>query len=115
MIIQLNADKILNVHENFENRIKEKVSKDLKRFTEHISSLDIHITDENGIKNGSNDIKCILEAHLKGMLSVVTTQTANTLEQSVHGASDKLKNSLDSIIGRARDHEQQATNIDQES
>ena len=106
MNIQLNADKILNVHEAFENQLKGRLSKDFKRFDEHITTLEIHITDENGLKTGSNDIKCMLEAHLKGLQSIVVSDTANTLEQSVHGAIDKLKNSLDSIIGRARDHEQ---------
>jgi|SRR5450432_540976 len=109
MIIRLNAEKLLNVHEMFENQLKVSLSKDLKRFNDYITSLEVHFTDENGFKTGPNDIKCILEAHLKGMKSVVVKATENTLEQSVHGAIDKLKDSLDSIIGRARDHEQHAT------
>ena len=109
MIIQLNADKILNVHETFGNQLEVRMLKKLQKFSEHITTLEIHITDENGIKTGPNDIKCKLEAHLKGMQSIVVTETANTLEQSVHMAIDKLKDSLDSIIGRARDHEQHST------
>ncbi len=109
MIIQINADKILNVHEAFSNQLEDIMSKKLQRFSEHITTLEIHITDENGIKTGPDDIKCILEAHLKGMQSIIVTDTANTLEQSVHGAIDKLKDSLDSIIGRARDHKQHTT------
>ncbi len=109
MNIQLNADKILNVHETFGNHLEEIISKKLQRFSEHITTLEIHITDENGTKTGPNDIKCILEAHLKGMQSIIVTAIENTLEQSVHRAIDKLKDSLDSIIGRARDHEQHST------
>lgn len=109
MIIQLNADKILNVHETFGNKLEDIMSKKLQRFSEHITTLEIHITDENSIKTGPNDIKCILEAHLRGMQSLVVTEKANTLEQSVHKAIDRLKDSLDSIIGRSRDHQQQST------
>ncbi len=109
MMIQLNAGKILNVGETFGNELKDKISKKLQRLSEHITALEIHITDENGIKKGPNDIKCILEAHLKAMQSIVVTEKANTLEQSVNSAIDKLKDSLDSIIGRSRDHEQHLT------
>lgn len=109
MNIQLNADKILNISEVFENQLKAILSKDLKRFNEHVTTLDIHIIDENGIKTGPNDIKCMLEAHLKGMQSIVVAETTNTLEQSVHGAIDKLKDSLDSIIGKSRNHERHST------
>jgi ribosomal subunit interface protein len=109
MILQLNADKILNVHEAFGKQLKDSISKRLQRFNEHISTLEIHITDENGIKIGPKEIKCKMEAHLKGMQSIVVTESANTLEQSFYGAVDKLKDSLDSIIGRARDHEQHVT------
>jgi ribosome-associated translation inhibitor RaiA len=109
MIIQLNAAGILNIHELFENELKNRISKKLQRLSGYITSLEVHITDENGIKTGPNDIKCILEAHLKGMKSIVVSQSANTLEESVHGAIDKLKDSVDSIIERARDHEHHST------
>lgn len=109
MIIQLNADKILNIHEAFGNQLEVLISKKLQRFSGYITTLEIHITDENGIKTGPDDKKCMLEAHLKGMQSIIVTETANTLEQSVHKAIDKLKDSLDSVIGRARDHEQYTT------
>jgi len=109
MIILVNTDKLLNIHETFENQLKIRLSKDLKRFDEQITNLEIHITDENGLKTGPNGIRCMLEAHLKGMQSIVVKETSSTLEQSIHSAIDKLKQSLDSNIGRARDHEQHAT------
>jgi len=110
MTILINADKILKVHEPFENQLKDRLSAELKRFSEYISEIELHITDENGIKTGSNDIKSVLEAHLKGMKSVVVTEKADTLDQSVNAAIDKIKDSLESAIGKSRDQRQHAGN-----
>ncbi len=112
MTIQINAAKIFHVHEMFENTLKDRLSAELRRFDDYISDLELHITDENGIKTGTNDIKSVLEAHLKGMKSVVVTEKANTLDESVNAAIDRIKDSLDSMIGKSRDQRQKADQMD---
>ena len=104
MTIQINTDNNLNVHEAFGNKLDDLLSEGLSRFSEHITRLEVHLSDENGSKNALNDKKCLLEARLEGRQPIVVTQVANNYEQAVHGAIDKLKSSLDTIIGRLRNH-----------
>ena len=100
MIIQLNTDKNLSVHEAFGAQLHDLLSKELNRFSEHISRLEVHLSDENGGKDGQNDKRCLIE----GRQPIAVIANADTHEHSVAEAIEKLKNSLDTILGRLRNH-----------
>ncbi len=104
MTIQLNADKNLDIHESFRKDLKDLLTERLRRFSEHITRLEVHLSDENGSKEGQNDKRCMLEARLEGMQPIAVTADAHTHEQAVEAAIDKMKNLLDTIIGRRRNH-----------
>ena len=106
MNIQINTDNSLNVHETYQTQLKDLLSKELSRFEEHITRLEVHLSDENGNKESEDDKKCMIEARLKGRRPVAVTDVANTYDQAVNGAIDKLKTSLDTILGRLRNHHQ---------
>ncbi len=104
MTIQINTDKNLSVHEAFEAKLDSLLSEELSRFSEHITRLEVHLSDENGHKEGFNDKRCMIEARVEGRQPISVTADADTHEQSVAAAIDKLKNSLDTILGRLRNH-----------
>ncbi len=104
MTIQLNADNNLNIHESFGEKLKDLLTEELSRYSEHITRLEVHLSDENGGKDGLNDKRCMLEARLEGRQPIAVTANADTHEQSVAAATDKLKKSLDTILGRLRNH-----------
>ena len=104
MTIQLNAGKNLNIHESFGEKLKGLLTEELSRFSEHITRLEVHLSDENGRKEGLNDKRCMLEARLEGRQPIAVTGTANDYELAVSGAIEKLKTSLETINGRVRNH-----------
>lgn len=104
MTIQLNTDKNLNVHEPFGTKLDNLLSEELSRFSGHITRLEVHLSDENGNKDGINDKRCLLEARLEGRQPIAVSALANTYEFAVDSAIDKLKASLDTILGRIRSH-----------
>ena len=59
---------------------------------------------EDGNKDGFNDKRCMVEARLAGMKPIAVTNHANTHEQAISGAIDKLKTSLEKITGRLKDY-----------
>ena len=105
MTIQINTDNNISVHEAFKAQLDDLLAEKLSRFSEHITRLELHLSDENGSKEGINDKKCLLEARLEGKQPIVVTQVANNYEQAVHGAIDKLKSSLTTTLGRIRSHD----------
>ncbi|MEO5995715.1 MAG: HPF/RaiA family ribosome-associated protein [Chitinophagaceae bacterium] len=104
MNIQLNTDKNLSVHEEFGTKLDDLLSKELSRFSEYITRLEVHLSDENGSKEGINDKRCLLEARLEGRRPIAVTGFGNTYDLAVNSAIDKLKASLNTIIGRLRNH-----------
>lgn len=104
MTIQLNADKNLTIHAEYENQIVEQLTKGLARFSEHITSLQVHLSDENGSKEGQNDKKCLLEARLEGRPAIVSSIFAETYDLAIAGALSKLKNALTTIDGKLKAH-----------
>jgi ribosome-associated translation inhibitor RaiA len=104
MIIQLNTDKNLAGTEKLNAYISSLISEELSRFSHQITRVEVHLSDENGPKDGLNDKRCLIEARLEGMKPIAVSNNANTNEQAIEGAIGKLKTSLDSMLGRMRNH-----------
>jgi ribosome-associated translation inhibitor RaiA len=104
MTIQLNTDKNLTIHAEYENQIVEQLTKGLDRFSDYISSVQVHLSDENGSKDGLNDKKCVLEARLEGRPAIVGSTFAENYDLAIAGALAKLKNALTTIDGKLKAH-----------
>ncbi len=104
MTIEINTDKTIQVHQSFHEKLNEIISEDLDRFADHITRIEVHLSDENGNKESPNDIKCLLEARIKGRQPVAVTALGHNEVLAVKSALVKLKASLDTIVGRMNEH-----------
>jgi len=104
MTIQFNTDNNVRVSEEHRAPLISLISEELSRFSHQITRVEVHLSDENGDKQGLNDKRCMIEARLSGMNPIAVTNHANTHEQAVEGAVDKLKTSLETILGRLRNY-----------
>ena len=104
MQIQFNTDKNVILNEEQIASSTSIISEELSRFSTQITRLEIHLSDEDGNKDGFNDKRCMVEARLAGMKPFAVTDHANTHEQAILGAIDKLKTSLETITGRLKDY-----------
>lgn len=104
MKIQINTDKTINGDERHSEFYSTLIAEKLERFQAQITRIEAHITDENGNKEGVNDIRCMLEARLEGKQPIAVSFQADKTEQAVTGALDKLKISLETIMGKIQNH-----------
>ena len=104
MQIEINTDKNIEGSERMTAYFTENFEQTLSRFTDQIMRLKVHLSDVNAHKEGGDDKRCLLEARLKGLKPVVVTHHAETIDFAVSGATDKLIKSLESTIGRQRNH-----------
>ena len=81
-------------------RAEAVVERILGHLAKHISRIEVHISDENGDKGGEHDKRCMMEARLDGHPPFAVTQEAQTFDLAIEGAAEKLKDSLDHILGR---------------
>lgn len=104
MQIQFNTDDNVTGNEELIASATSLISKELRRFSQQITRVEVHLSDEDGSKDGLNDKRCLLEARLAGKNPIAVTNVANTHEQAVSGAINKLKTSLETITGRMRNY-----------
>ncbi len=104
MQVQVNTDHNIAGHEALAARVRGVVENTLSRFSDQITRVEVHLSDENGAKPGRGDKRCMMEARLEGRQPIAVTHEADTLDQAVDGAAEKLSRAIDSLLGRAHDH-----------
>ena len=104
MTIQFNTDNNIRGSEELRIPLIALISEKLSRFGHQITRVEVHMSDEDGDKDGLNDKRCMIEARLEGMQPIAVTYHANTHELEVKGAIDKLKASLYKMLGRMRNY-----------
>lgn len=103
MTIQFNTDHNIKGGEALTSPLKEMIDQELTRYSDHITTLLVHLSDEDGNKDGGDDKRCLLEARLEGRKPIAVKSYADTHEQALAGAIDKLKSTLNTILGKLHD------------
>lgn len=103
MHIQINTDGNIEGREELANHVKGVVEGALSRFSDRITRVEVHLSDQNGDKSGQDDKRCMMEARLEGRQPTAVTHQAASLGDAVDGAADKLKRSLESTLERLKD------------
>jgi ribosome-associated translation inhibitor RaiA len=104
MKIQFNTDSSIQGSEKLKTYFTDVISEQLRRFSDHITRVEVHLSDVNGEKESPNDKRCLLEARIEGRKPIAVTSMANTHEKAISGATDKITKSLDKIFGRLKNH-----------
>lgn len=104
MHIQVNTDDHIEGREALEVHVQSEVSSGLSRFSEHLTRVEVHLSDENAGKSGNADKRCLIEARPSGQQPVSVTNQAPSIEEALHGAVRKLKSLLETKFGQLHDH-----------
>ena len=110
MQIKINTDCNIEGREALAAQVSGVVESALSRTSDHITRVEVHLSDENSNKKGGNDnMRCVMEARLEGRRPIAVTREAATLDQAVDGAADKLSRMIESNLGRLRDQKSHRT------
>lgn len=100
MKIQFNTDKTVDWDQRHDDHFTTLFNDELDRFISHITRVEVHISDENGPKDGVNAIRCLIEVRLEGRQPIAVTNHADTLPLAIEGSLAKMKASLKKILDR---------------
>lgn len=103
MQIQLNTDTTVQGSDAMIAWTQRELGERLARHRDHITRVEVHLSDVNGGRGGEADKRCLLEARLAGRPPVAVSHVAAKVADAVFGASDKLLRMLDTTLGRERD------------
>ncbi|MBA3986246.1 MAG: HPF/RaiA family ribosome-associated protein [Flavobacteriales bacterium] len=104
MQIQINTDSNIALDERGEKHYTSLIDDSLKRFEDGITRVEVHLSDENSDKFGTDDKRCLMEVRLNGRQPIVVINTADTSEKAFSGSLDKMKRKLGSIFDKMRNH-----------
>ena len=102
MIYQINTDHNLTVSPEYAEKIKEIINHQVERFGEHITRLEVFLSDQNADKDTGADKHCNIEARLKGESPIVASADGDTYDKAISSAATKLKKLLDTKMSKAR-------------
>jgi hypothetical protein len=100
MQIQVNTDSSIQGDERTKEFAREIISSHIGHHADRISRIEIHVTDVNAQKGGSDDIRCMVEARPEGLKPMAVTDNARDVEAALRGAGRKIRNLLDSEFGK---------------
>lgn len=104
MQIQVNTDHNVEGHEALIRWAGSEVSHTLGHFSDHITRVEVHLSDENSGKSGDDDKRCLMEARLSAHQPLAVSHHAASVDEAFRGAAGKLKRALESTLGRLKDH-----------
>lgn len=103
MQIQINTGESVEGREALHRHTETVVNDALGRFADHVTRVEIHLSDVNGQKAGDKDKRVMMEARIAGRQPIAVTEQAGSLHQAIEGATQKLKRSLDGTFGKLAD------------
>jgi ribosome-associated translation inhibitor RaiA len=106
MKIQFNTNSSVQGSDKLKTYFTEVIAEQLQRFSDHITRVEVHLSDVNGDKESPDDKRCLLEARIEGRKPIAVISLANTHAKAITGATEKIMKSFDKIFGRLKDHKQ---------
>lgn len=103
MQIQINTDDNIQGRDELTRQAEADIATSLDRFADRITRVEVHLSDENAGKSGTNDKRCLMEVRPAGQQPVAVTHEAGTLAEAWGGASKKMRSLLDTTFGRQDD------------
>jgi ribosome-associated translation inhibitor RaiA len=103
MQVQVRTNSSIHGSDSLTNTVESVVTGAVRRWSPRITRVEVHLSDINRHKGGSDDKRCLMEARLGGLQPIAVTHQAGTLPEAIDGAAEKLKKSLENTLGRLND------------
>jgi len=103
MTVQVNTDNNIEGSQNMEAYFTERIESGLKHFADHITRVEVHLSDQNGEKGGADDIQCRIEARVEVQQPVMVENREGNHEKALSGAIDKMQAVMRKIKGKMQE------------
>ena len=100
MQIQINTDDNIEGRDALTAQVEAEIRDGLSRFAAQITRVEVHLSDENADRGGSDDKRCLLEVRPTGQQPMAVTHQAGNLQEASLGALKKMQRKLQSSFGR---------------
>lgn len=98
MNIQVNTDNHIDGGQRFSDYVTGVVAQAFNRYSKELTHVDVHFSDQNSSKIGTMDKRCLIEVRISGRKSTAVTSDANSLDEALLSATEKMKHSIESSL-----------------
>lgn len=103
MQIQINTDKNIDGNKRLVDFYTSEIERELERFDDKITRVEVHFGDENSEKFGKNDKRCLIEVRMAKKDPLAVTEHADSVEKAFHGALKKAKKVMQTTYEKMRE------------
>lgn len=103
MQVQVQTDDHIDGSEAMNSWLQDETNARLARFRDHLTRVEIHLSDLDAGKSGGNDKRCAIEARVAGRPPLAVNADAAKVPEAFTAAIDKLIRAVDSDLGRLKD------------
>ena len=89
--------------------VEGEVAAALSRFSDHITRIEVHLSDESGGRANGAAIRCMIQARPAGQTPVSVTDYAGSVDAALAGAIQRLNHLLKNHEGRQEDQHARAS------
>ena len=106
MLIRVNANHTVHTDEAMERWASGQLADSLDRFRHDITSVEVHLSDQNSERLSEDQKRCRMEARLAKLAPVTVHHEAATVDEAFRGAAEKLKRALERSFGKLHNYRQ---------
>ncbi len=100
MFIQIHTDNQIEADNERDDRLEDQIRQRLARFEERVTHIEVHVSDVNGPRGGSSDLRASLEARINGLQPIAVHDNGPDVQRAVLGAARKAASALDHQLGK---------------
>jgi ribosomal subunit interface protein len=102
MTILVNTDNHIEGKEELNNYIINLYTEKLSRFNAHLTRIEVHLSDENAGKAGTDDKKCNIEAKLEGAEPIFASAQSDEMSKAIHERLQKIKRGIEHHLDKVK-------------
>lgn len=102
MFVQIKTDNQIKTDADANERLERRIREKLKRYEQRLSHVELHVSDANGSKGGT-DKRVSLEVRPTGHAPIAVHADSHRVETAVTAAVHKVERALAHAIGKQKD------------
>ncbi len=103
MQIQVNTDHHVKGGELLKQHIEDLLNGSFDNFKDEVTRIEVYVADENSHKGGDDDLRCTMEARIRGLQPIAVTHHAENIHAAIDGATDRMVRSVRKTVEKRRE------------
>ncbi len=103
MQIQVNTDHHVKGGDLLQKHVENLISDSLNSFKDQVTRVEVYIADENSHKGGEDDLRCTMEARIRGLKPIAVTHHADNINTAIDGAADRISRAVRKTVEKRRE------------